>query len=204
MEDFLQNLSELNPLWVYLTVAGIAYIENILPPFPSDVVLVACGALIGIGRIDFVATVLIATAGSTLGFMSMYKIGDWVGDRIIETGKIKFIPVESVRKVEEWFRRYGYAVIVVNRFLAGTRAVVSFFAGLSELSLWKTTVLSFVSALVWNTILLFAGKTLGSNWSAILFYLETYSKSVTAIVILALLILVGRYFYRRQNLKTGK
>lgn len=204
MEDFLQNLSELNPLWVYLTVAAIAYIENILPPFPSDVVLVACGALIGIGRIDFVATVLIATAASTLGFMSMYKIGDWVGDRIIETGKIKFIPVESVRKVEEWFRRYGYAVIVVNRFLAGTRAVVSFFAGLSELSLWKTTVLSFVSALVWNTILLFAGKTLGSNWSAILFYLETYSKSVTAIVILALLILVGRYFYRRQNLKTGK
>ncbi len=203
MEEFLQNLSELNPLWVYVTVAAIAYIENILPPFPSDVAVVAAGALIAVGRVDFLTLLIVTTAGSTLGFMTMYKIGDWIGDHILEAGKIKFIPVESVRRVEEWFRRYGYGVIVANRFLAGTRAVVSFFAGLSELSLWKTTVLSFVSALIWNSLLLFAGKTLGDNWSIIIVYLEAYSKVVTTIVILGILVLIGRYFYLKKNSRKG-
>jgi len=166
--------------------------------------VVASGALIAVGRVDFLTLVIVTTAGSTLGFMTMYKIGDWIGDHILEAGKIKFIPVENVRRVEEWFRRYGYAVIVVNRFLAGTRAVVSFFAGLSELSLWKTTVLSFVSALIWNSLLLFAGKALGDNWSVIIVYLEAYSKVVTTIVIVGVLVMIGRYFYRKKNSRKGK
>jgi membrane protein DedA with SNARE-associated domain len=88
---------------------------------------------------------------------------------------------------------------VANRFLAGTRAVVSFFAGMSELSLWKTTLLSFLSALVWNSILLFAGGKLGQNWQTIGFYLDTYSKTVTTIVIIAVVLLVARYLYKRSN-----
>lgn len=199
MQEFIDSITSLQPIWVYLAVAGICYIENILPPFPSDVIVVAAGSLIGFGRIDFTVALLMATAGSTLGFLTMYKIGDWFGDRILEVGKIRFIPVESVHKVEAWFRRYGYSVIVANRFLAGTRAVVSFFAGMSELSLIRTTILSFVSAMLWNAILLFSGKTLGDNWSHILIYLETYSKVVTSILVVAVLLLVARYFYMKQR-----
>ena len=199
MQEFVDSLATLHPVWIYAAVAGICYIENILPPFPSDVLVVAAGSLIGFGRVDFVVVLLVATAGSTLGFMTMYKIGDWFGDRILEVGKIRFIPIENVHKVESWFRRYGYWVIIANRFLAGTRAVVSFFAGMSELSLWRTTILSFASAMVWNSILILSGKTLGDNWSEILVYLETYSKVVTSVLVVAVLILVARYFYTRQR-----
>ncbi len=196
MQELVDNLIALQPIWIYCAVAGICYIENILPPLPSDVMVVAAGSLIGFGRIELPIALLGATIGSTLGFMTMYKIGDWFGDKILETGKIRFIPVENVHKVEAWFRRYGYWVIVANRFLAGTRAVVSFFAGMSELSLVRTTALSFLSAMVWNAILLMAGKALGENWSDILFYLETYSKVVTSILIVGLLLLLARYFYK--------
>ncbi len=133
----------------------------------------------------------------------MYKIGDWFGDRILEVGKIRFIPIENVHKVEAWFRHYGYWVIIANRFLAGTRAVVSFFAGMSELSLFRTTVLSFLSAMVWNSILLLSGKALGENWSEILVYLETYSKVVTSILVVGVLIFVARYFYKKRNTNNG-
>lgn len=186
-------------MWIYAAVAFICYIENILPPFPSDVIIVAAGSLIGFGRIDFTVALMLATIGSTLGFLTMYKIGDWFGDRILEAGKIRFIPVENVHKVEAWFRRYGYWMIVANRFLAGTRAVVSFFAGMSQLSLARTTLLSFASALLWNSILLLSGKALGDNWAQILFYLGTYSKIVTVLLVVAVLILLARYFHKRRR-----
>jgi membrane protein DedA with SNARE-associated domain len=189
----------MNPVWIYLTVAGIAYLENIFPPFPSDLAIVAAGSLVGIGTIDFAPLLVGTTLASTLGFVTMYRIGDWFGDRILEVGKIPFIPLENVHKVENWFRTYGFAVIIANRFLAGTRAVVSFFAGMSELSLWKTSILSFLSALAWNSILIFSGKALGDNWETIALYLETYSKSVTLVVLVALLVLIARYLFKKQK-----
>lgn len=199
MEDIVQYIVGLNPIWIYVSVCSVAYLENLFPPFPSDVVVVAAGSLIGVGTIDFSLALVLATVGSTLGFVSMYKVGDWFGVRILETGKIKFIPLDQVHKVELWFRRHGYAVVAANRFLSGTRAVVSFFAGMSELSLINCTILSFISALAWNFILLFAGQKLGENWKNISPYFEAYGKAATAIVLTVVLFLAARYLYRRRS-----
>jgi len=199
VEDFVNSLAQLDPFWIYVAVAGIAYIENIFPPFPSDVIVVAAGSLVGIGTIDFTVALVLATAGSTLGFMTMYKLGDWFGDKILEKGKIKFIPLDSVHMVEKWFKRYGYWVVVANRFLAGTRAVVSFFAGMSELPILNATALSCVSALAWNFILLYAGKELGENWRSIVIYLQAYAQTITIAALVATVILVWRYLYKRKR-----
>lgn len=201
MEEFIQSLAGLNPGWIYLAVAGIAYIENIFPPFPSDVIVVFAGSLAGLGTVDFTTALLLATTGSTLGFLTMYKIGDWFGDHILGTGKLRFIPRESVHKVEGWFRKYGYLVVIANRFLAGTRAVVSFFAGMSELSLPLSVLLSFISALIWNFILLSTGRAVGENWRQIGGYLETYSTIVTSLIALTAIILLVRLFLKRSNNK---
>ncbi len=199
MQDIFQFLSTLDPLYVYALVLGLALVENLFPPSPSDIMIVAAGSLIGLGQVDFLITLLSATAGSTLGFIAMYKVGDWFGDHILEQGKIKFLPVEAVFKVERWFRKYGYAIIVVNRFLTGTRAVVSFFAGMSELKLVPTTLLCFVSALLWNAILIGLGFYLGQNWDRIGFFLTTYSQAVTTLVIIVVLVLIARYIYSKTN-----
>ena len=198
MEHYVHELMNVDPVWVYVAIAAVAYIENIFPPFPSDIIVVAAGSMVGIGSVDFTLALFLSTVASTLGFATMYKIGDWFGDAILETGKIKFIPVDNVRKVEAWFQKYGYGLIVANRFLAGTRAVISFAAGVSELSLWKTVLLSFVSSGAWNFLLLSAGKKLGENWRTIGLYLETYSTVVTAILLVIVLAALFRWWYRRN------
>jgi len=199
VEELIRRLSSLNPFWVYFTVSGVAFIENIFPPFPSDVLVVFAGSLAGLGTIDFTVALILTSLGSTFGFVVMYKVGDWFGLRILETGKLPFIPTDQVHKVERWFRKYGYFLIVANRFLAGTRAIVSFFAGMSELPLLSTTILSFVSALVWNFLLLYAGLKLGQNWQVIGFYIATYSKVITLSIVVIGLLLVGRYLYRQSR-----
>lgn len=198
MEQFVNYLAALNPLWIYCVTGAIAYIENVFPPSPSDVILVAAGSLAGLGRVNFTVLLILSTIGSTAGFLTMYKVGDWFGVRILETEKFKYIPLEKVHKVEAWFKKYGYWIVIANRFMAGTRAVISFFTGMSELSLWRTTILSFLSSLLWNFILLFAGKELGQNWRAISVYLETYGKVVTIIVVIIVLIFFGRNYYKNR------
>lgn len=199
MEEFIQSLSELDPLWVYIVIFCVAYIENILPPFPSDLVVVFGGSLVAIGKGSFLLALAAATGGSTFGFLSMFYIGRWFGRAIVEQGRMPFISVEAFRKAELWFSRYGYRLVIANRFLAGTRAVVSFFAGVSKLHIGKTVVLSFLSALVWNSILVYAGAALGRNWEVIGLYLSTYSQIVTATVILIALVFILRYFYLRNS-----
>ncbi len=182
-----------------MVVGGIAFIENIFPPFPSDVLVVAAGSLAAVGRVDGWVLIVSTTVGSTAGFMVMYAIGRWIGGHVLESGKVRFLPPDQVKKVEGWFQRYGYGVVVANRFLAGTRAVVSFFAGMSRLPIATSVILSFLSALVWNFILVQAGLALGENWERIIFYLDAYGKTVTSIVVV---LAVGYIAYRAFGSRT--
>ena len=203
LEELIHTLVQVNPAWIYVFIGSVAFIENIFPPFPSDVAIVAVGSLTGVGSVNFALALLCSTTGSTIGFVTMYKLGGWFGRTILERGKITFIPLDQVHKVEKWFHRYGYWVVIGNRFLSGTRAVVSVFAGLSDLSLLWCTILSLVSALIWNGILLYSGKVLGDNWKDISVFLEAYGKAATSILILLVLVLVGRYIYKRHAKPDG-
>jgi membrane protein DedA with SNARE-associated domain len=198
LETFVTQLQQLNPFWVYIAIFVIAYTENLFPPSPSDVMIVAGGYLVGIGHLDFITTLLVTTIGSTTGFMTMYKLGDWFGIRIIETGKMRFLPLDSIHKVEAWFRRYGYWLIVINRFLSGTRAIVGFFAGMSEIKFLPTAILCFISALVWNGLLLYSGTLLGENWESIGLYLSTYSQFVIVSLITAALISLIVWYHKKE------
>lgn len=186
MEHIIEFISRLDLTYIYIAVFLAAYIENLFPPFPSDALVVFCGSLVAIDQGSIPIVLLSSTLGSTVGFITMYRIGDAFGLKILERGRLKFIPLESVHKVESWFRRYGYWIIILNRFLAGTRAVISFFAGMSELKFPVTVILSAASALVWNAILIYFGFTLGDNWRRIGGYMALYSKTISVVLLLLL------------------
>jgi len=197
LESVVHMLAGLSPALIYTVLFAISYIENVFPPSPSDVIVVFGGYLAGLGTIDIWSALALTTAGSAFGFLTMYKVGDWFGQSIVEQRRFSFLPTESIHKVEEWFRKYGYWIIVVNRFLSGTRAVVSFFAGLSKLEVVRTTSLCAISALAWNWIMLYSGSLLGKNWNSIALYLSTYSQIITGLVITAFAVWGIRWLYLR-------
>ncbi|MCU0426286.1 MAG: DedA family protein [Candidatus Kapabacteria bacterium] len=187
---FIQGLP---PLGVLLFVCFITLLENVFPPSPSDTILVFCGTLIGLGTVGFAPMLAMATLGSVLGFLIMYWVGQRYGTHIIESKRFDFLPVDSIHRAEAWFRHYGYWVIIANRFLSGTRAVISMVAGISEMKLSTTTILCALSAGVWNAALLGAGAVLGKNWIQMDEYLQLYGK----ILLVALAVIaVGIWGYR--------
>lgn len=203
VEQGIGWLQQLSPFWVLAFMFFVAYIENVFPPSPSDVFLIFAGTMIGMGTVGFFPSLLVATLGSTLGFLSAYLLGRYFQSSIVDGRFSRWLPVNTIQQVESLFQRYGYGVIVANRFLAGTRAIVSFFAGMSKMNLPVTTALCTISALAWNAMLLYLGKIFAGNWRQAAEYLETYSKAATLIVIVLLAIFAWRFYKNRKAAATG-
>jgi membrane protein DedA with SNARE-associated domain len=199
IESFIAVLQGLPP-WAIATAAFfIAYVENLFPPSPSDVLLVFIGSLIGMGLVDLPMMLTAATAGSTSGFLTAYLLGRRYGEAIADTPWIPFINRDLLARVEGLFDRYHGLIIVANRFLAGTRAVVAFAAGVVRLPLGRTVIYSGISALAWNGLLLWIGMNVGQRWRDVEGYISAYGWVITALIIGT----VSFVIWRRKKVKNA-
>ncbi len=200
-ESILTEISSFSPIWIYITLFLFAFIENVFPPSPSDLVVVVGGTLIATGAIHFIPTLILTSIGTVIGFMVLFYIGSTVDKKFIHTGKFKFIPIDAIDKVEIWFKKYGYGIILANRFMPGTRAVISFFAGLSHLDVKRTIILSTISAFAWNALILYLGYIFGDNVELVDQYLTTYTNIVIGITIVVVLFFIIRFYLRKKKSK---
>lgn len=198
-EDILNSLSSFSPIWIYTSLFFFSFVENVFPPSPSDVVIIVAGTLISSNVISFIPTLLVTSIGSVMGFMTLFFIGTQVDKKILEKGRFKFLSTDALQKVELWFAKYGYWIILGNRFLSGTRAVISFFAGLSELNFKKTLIFALISSTVWNLLIISLGVLFGNNIALVDQYLKTYSNIVLALTILIVAALVVKYFLQKRR-----
>lgn len=198
-ENILSEISRLTPFWIYAALFFFSFIENIFPPSPSDMVVVVGGSLIGTGTIHFIPTLLLTTTGSALGFMTLFFVGSLLDKKVLHAGKIKFISLDGLDKVEYWFGRYGYGIILANRFLPGTRSVISFFAGMSRLDVKKTAIYTTFSAFAWNALIIYLGVIFGHNVETVDKYLSVYRNVAIIATIIVVMFFVIRYFMRKHG-----
>jgi membrane protein DedA with SNARE-associated domain len=198
-ESILTEISSFSPIWIYITLFLFAFIENVFPPSPSDLVVVVGGTLIATGAIHFIPTLILTSVGTVAGFMVLFYIGSTVDKKVIHAGKLKFIPIDAIDKVEIWFKKYGYGIILANRFMPGTRAVISFFAGLSHLDVKRTIILSTISAFAWNALILYLGYIFGDNVELVDKYLTTYTNIVIGITVVVVLFFIIRFYFRKKK-----
>lgn len=187
---------------ILLFAAFITFLENVFPPSPSDTLLVFCGSLIYVGATDFIPLLIASTIGSSAGFLLMYYIGRKYGVAIIESKRFKFISKKNIQKSQRWFRKYGYSIVLLNRFLSGTRAVVSFVAGISKMRVSRIWFLAIGGALLWNALLIWLGMFFGENWELADKYITNYGYVI--IGMLAVVVVIYFFVIRRRRKQTEK
>lgn len=208
MEVYVQELVDwiltLSPSYIYLIFTLVAYAENIIPPIPGDVLVAFGGYLAAEQVINFVPVLFFTTVASVFGFMSMYAVGWYFGDRIEQERSrfwlMRFIDVKYFDKINRWMSRWGQGVILANRFLAGTRSAISLASGMTKTKVYSTIVSSFISSVLWNTILLLFGWVVHENWQVIGHYLNVYG---WIILILISILIVARVVYKTLQKKKG-
>ncbi len=199
IEQILEFISSQSPLWIYIILFFFSFIENVFPPTPSDLVIIVGGSLIVTHSLHFVPTLMLTTLGSVLGFMTLFVLGSQLDKKVVRSGKIKFISVSSLDKAEKWFARYGYMIILGNRFLPGLRSIISFFAGLSELEITRTALYASISSLVWNAVIIFLGIEFGRNVSKVDKLLSTYSNIVLIVIAAVIIFYILRFIFRKKK-----
>ncbi len=199
LQEILNYISTLDTSYLYLILFFFAFIENVFPPSPSDVVVIIGATLIASTSVGFIPILLITSIGSALGFILMYYVGELFGEKIIYSGKLKFISKDALDSTNKWFSKYGYYLILANRFLPGTRSVISFFTGIHKLKIGKTFLFALISAFAWDLVIIFVGMELGKNVELIDKYLSTYSTIIILLTVAAVLIFAIRYFIKKER-----
>jgi membrane protein DedA with SNARE-associated domain len=197
-------LAELPPIGIYAVLLVVSYVENLVPPIWGDTLIVLCGWLVGLGTLAFVPTVGLATLGGALGFMTMYALGRKMDTAIADPSRLRWIPRGPLLAAERWLRRWGQGVVVVNRFLAGGRSVISLLAGASRLPALRTAIWATLSAFAWCVVLVAAGAWVGAEWERVLEILGAYGRVITALVALALAVAAVRWWNGRPPQETAK
>ena len=203
VREAVQFINTLPPSSIYLVFFLVAYVENIIPPIPGDVLVAFGGYLAAESVIGLVPVLLLTTIASVIGFMSMYWIGSRWGALIQEKKKqfwlLRFIPLKYINKVRSWMQPCGMGVVAANRFLAGTRSVISLTAGLSHTRISSTIFYSALSSILWNGILLGFGWIVHENWQLIGKYLSLYGRIILAGIAIFIGIRVIVYYYNKRR-----
>lgn len=202
LEQIIDWIVTLTPLSIYAMFGLVAYFENVFPPVPGDLLVVFGGYLAAEQLISFMGVLSVTTFASVVGFMNMYAIGRYFGDKIERQRSkfwlMKFVDVRHFDRAKRWMQRWGQRVILVNRFLAGTRSVISITAGLTNVNAVPTILSSAISSLLWNGILIWLGFVVNENWQTIGEYLNIYGWLILLLLVIGVLI---RYFYKRKKKK---
>jgi len=193
LAELIEWMAELPPLWAYGTILVIAYLENVVPPIPGDMIVVFGGYMAGLGILDPWIVILLATIGGSLGFMSMYAIGHKIGKGLMDDDRYRWLPRRRIEQVREKLKKRGFSLIAANRFLSGLRSVISLTVGMAHMPVSKTVLWSSVSALVWCALLTWLGVFVGENWEVVNSYLRAYSIIVTVFIVIVVLVQWLRY-----------
>ena len=203
MGDWLVNIfewmSDLPAMMAYLTIFGISYLENVIPPVPGDMIIVFGGYMAGLCLLNPWAVVGLSTLGGILGFMTMFAIGVRVGTGLLDPDRFKWLPKEKILVVKSKLERWGFRLVAANRFLSGLRSVISLAVGMAHMPVRATLIWCSVSALVWTGLITAAGFFVGENWEVVGEYLRGYGVIITGIIVFFWLIQGIRYLIQRKK-----
>jgi membrane protein DedA with SNARE-associated domain len=186
VNEIIAYLLPRNDAFLYLFLFVSAVIENLFPPIPGDTILAFGAFLVGTGRLNYALVFISTTAGSVAGFMLLVLFGRLLEREFFMKKNYRFFPSTSIVSAEQWFSKYGYFVILANRFLPGIRSVISLASGITKLNLVYVFTLALASASIWNLIWIQAGFLLGNNWEQVKekigMVLKTYNTAAFIII----------------------
>lgn len=197
LTDLVEWMSALPVFWAYVLILAIAYSENVIPPIPGDMIVVYGGYMVGIGNLNLVTVIVLATIGGALGFMTMYAIGGRIGHMVFSPKRTRWMSEARIKQVKSLLDTWGFGLVAANRFLSGLRSVISLTVGMVHMPVWKTVLYSTLSALVWTTLLAVVGYFVGENWEIVKEYLRNYGWFISGVIVL----FVGIQVWRRKKKK---
>ncbi len=110
----------------YVGLFIASFLENLIPPIPSEVIMPLGGYLASIGKLNIIAVIMICAVGSTLGNLPYYFVGRYFSHKRLRTfvekyGKYVRYKPEYLDDLFDVFRKNDKKIVFLGRFLPGAR-----------------------------------------------------------------------------------
>ena len=134
----------------YWVVFAFVLAEQIGLPLPSTPVLLAVGALAGLGRISFWHAFVLGMVASLIADSLWYWMGRKRGYSVLNLlCRIALEPDSCVRQTENVFSRFGAGALVFAKFVPGLSTAAPPLAGLFRMPLWRFLLSDGAGAALW-------------------------------------------------------
>jgi membrane protein DedA with SNARE-associated domain len=188
----------------YVAVFVLMVLENIFPPIPSEVILPFVGYSAAMGQLNFVLALCVATLGALVGTLFWFAVGWLVPLAQLERffkryGGYVAIEYRDFKRAVTFFTKYEKIVIFTGRLMPGVRSVISIPAGCVRMSPKLFLLLSFLGALLWNTMLMLGGFFILDDFALVEKYMEPIANGIIYVFIGLYVFQVARFMYRRYH-----
>ena len=130
MNPSVQLIVQHGYVWLFL----LAFLERIGLPLLLTPVMVAAGAVAGLGELSLGWIILVPTIASEIGDIIWYELGRHRGASVLRIlCKISLEPDSCVRKSEDRFARHTGSSLFYSKFLPGVGHLAAPIAGLSKM-----------------------------------------------------------------------
>ena len=178
--------------WVgYLAILFAMFLENVIPPIPSELIMPLGGFYVSQGQLDFLPVVLAGLLGTVFGAMPWYGIGRLVNEERIEkwlekNGRWIGINPKELARSRKWFNRYGASLVFWGRLVPGIRTLISVPAGVELMPIPPFLIWTTAGSLIWTLFLTTTGFYLGDNYSIIEKWINPLSTIFKVVIVLVL------------------
>lgn len=177
-------------------VGLLIFLENVLPPIPSEVILPFAGFTAQQGDLSAIGAWMAASIGSLAGALFLYGVGWSIGEeRLRDLSRKRWFVLFGEKDFERgrtFFDRHGGAVVFFARFIPLVRSVVSVPAGIERMPLMRFALLTLAGSAIWNGVFIGLGWVLGDNWDVVEAYMGPLSYLVVALLAVAVVVLIVR------------
>ena len=199
--DYISLAVEKNSLIAYLTICLAMFLENIIPPIPSEIIMPLGGFFVYQQKLNFYILVFWGLFGTILGALPWYYLGRLVNQKRLSNfldkkGKYLGISSNDLIKSKKWFEKYGVSLVFWGRLVPGIRTLISVPAGIELMPLGKFLIWTTFGSLIWVAFLTYAGYFFGENYQIIETYLDQINYILKPILILICLYFLVKILYR--------
>ncbi|HAC1811514.1 TPA_asm: DedA family protein [Listeria monocytogenes] len=188
----------------YIGIFVLIMVENLFPPIPSEIILTFGGFMTTVTSLNVVMVIIVATLGSVVGAILLYKVASYFGKErltkiVLKYGRILRLKESDIERAENFFLKYGSWAVFLCRMIPLIRSLISIPAGMTKMKMSKFLILTTAGSLLWNTVLIGLGAMLGESWSEIVVFMDSFSTIIYSII--AILVVVGLGLFFRARFK---
>ncbi len=176
--------------WIgYGAILLAMFLENLIPPIPSELIMPLGGFYVSQGQLDFFPVVLAGLIGTVIGALPWYGIGRLVNEERLEKwlekhGRWLGINPQELARSRKWFNRYGVSLVFWGRLVPGIRTLISVPAGVELMPMTPFLIWTTAGSLIWTLFLTITGFYLGDNYANIANWISPFSSIFKAIIVL--------------------